>query len=432
MDIAIYTLKSIAITLTDPSLVIILVVLAIILHSQNKKTTVMQKMIVGERLNSPLELTISQLVLGIFGGIFASLILSYTGVMFEQNSGIEYIFLISIILMLWNPRLICFAYSGAVLGIFSIIYNEFIKTYPTGAANIGLININIVALMTLIGVLHVIEGFLVLIDGSRGTIPVFTNKDGKIIGGFAYKRYWPIPIVLLFIIKSELVSGGEAISTPNWWPIINLNYSLQFLKEIIIQAVPLYGILGYTSITFTKTKVEKSTLSGIFILSYGVLLSFVAQLAGYGLGWQISVLLFAPAAHEGMIRFQKYLELKGEPKFISDGDGIMVLEVAPGSPAEEMGIISGDTLLKINNKIIENETDIMESIHNPINYMSLKIKRSSGREEELNYTNLSKEKRLGVVFVPKGLPKDSVIVKFEEGKFGDILDKTKDKDEDDE
>ena len=430
MDIAIYTLKSIALTITEPSLVIVLVVLAVVLNSQNKKTTVMQKMIVGERLNSPLELTISQLVLGIFGGLFSSLILSYLGVMFDQNSGIEFIFLVSIILMLWNPRFICFAYSGAILGIISIFYNEFNKGNTTGTSSVGFINLNIVSLMTLIGVLHVVEGLLVLIDGSRGAIPVFTNKGGKIIGGFAFKRYWPIPIVLLFIIKNNLTSGGNAVSTPAWWPLINLNYSVQFLKELIIGSIPLFGILGYNSITFTKDKAEKTTLSGIFILSYGVLLSFVAQLAGYGVGMQIFVVIFAPAAHEGMLSLQRHLEFKGEPKYISDKDGIMVLEVAPGSPAFEMGILSGDTLLSINNKIIENEIDIMQYINNPINYILFKIRRSDGREEEVNYTNLPKDKRLGVVFVPRCLPKDSVIVKFEEGKFGEVMDKIKNKDED--
>ena len=66
--------------------------------------------------------------------------------------------------------------------------------------------------MTLVGVLHIIEGSLVMIDGSRGAIPVFTNRDNKIIGGFALKRYWALPIAILILLSattSDLVVWAE-------------------------------------------------------------------------------------------------------------------------------------------------------------------------------------------------------------------------------
>lgn len=428
MDIAVYTLKSVAQTLTEPSLVFVLIILAIVLYNQNKKTTVMQKMIIGERLSSPLELTISQIVLGIFAGTAASIILAYCGVIFGENSGIELIFLVSIVLMFWNPRLICFSYSGAVLGLISIVLNEFYKANQGTSAVAIPINLDITSLMTLIGVLHIIEGLLVMIDGSRGAIPVFTNRDGKIIGGFALKRYWPIPIAVFFMIKTDIITAGEVIKTPGWWPLINSPYTAQFLKDAVVGLLPFYAVLGYNSITFTRDKSEKAVLSGTGIVLYGVALSFVAQLAGHGLAWKLFVLIFAPAAHEVMLRTQKYFELKASPRYSSEEDGIAVLEVAPGSPASEMGIKSGDRLVEINDKKITNETDIMDSISGAINYVWFKIKRPNGEEAEVNYTNLSRHKRLGVVFVPKGVPKDSMVVKFEEGKFKDILEKLKNKD----
>lgn len=430
MDIAIYTLKSVAYTLTEPSLVIVLIILGFILFTQNKKTTVMQKMIIGERLNSPLELTLSQIVLGIFAGTIGSIILSYSGVIFEGNSGIELVFLLSVFLMFWNPRFICFAYSGAVLGLVSFILNDISKLYGNNFVGQNFINIDITALMTVIGVLHIVEGLLVMFDGNRGAIPVFTNRNGKIIGGFALKRYWPIPIAIFIMLRGETITGGEMIWTPDWWPLVKSPYSAQLLKEAIITLVPFYAMLGYSSVTFTKDKSEKAVLSGMGIVLYGIALSFIAQLAAYGAPWKLFVLIFAPAAHELMLRVQKYVELNSKPKYASDEDGIMVLEVAPGSPAFEMGIKSGDKLLEINDKKIMNEADIMDAISGAINYIWFKVRRSNGKEHEVNYTNLSRHKKLGVVFVPKGLPKDSMVVKFEEGKFKEILDKLKNKDDD--
>ena len=35
--------------------------------------------------------------------------------------------------------------------------------------------------MTFVGVIYIIEGILIIVDGNRGAIPVFTSKEGKII-----------------------------------------------------------------------------------------------------------------------------------------------------------------------------------------------------------------------------------------------------------
>ena len=144
----------------------------------------MQKIILGGSVNSSIELTLSQLVLGIIGGTIGSVILSSLGIIFDQNSGIMYLFLISMLLMFVKPRLICFSYSGAVLGAIGIlikIISQLIPSFKYGT----ILNIDILALMMFVGTLHVIEGLLVMIDGDRGAIPVFTNKGGKILGGYA-------------------------------------------------------------------------------------------------------------------------------------------------------------------------------------------------------------------------------------------------------
>lgn len=430
MDIAVYILKSVAYALVDPMQLLILIILGFILYSQNKKTTVMQKLIIGESLNSPLELTISQIVMGIFGGILASFILTYCGVMFDNASAIPLLFIISIILMFWNQRFICFSYSGAVLGFLSLAMNDLYPLILEKPLDISLFKVDILALMTLVGVIHIVEGLLIILDGSRGSIPVFTNRDDKIIGGFAFKRYWPLPIVVLFILKGGATVGGYAVSTPNWWPLIHLPYSAEYLMTAVIAAAPLYGVLGYNSVTFTREKNEKALLSGMFVLVYGVIISIIAQTAAYGLVYKILVVIITPAAHEIMLRLQRYMELKGKAKYNSEGSGLMVLEVAPGSPAEKMGIQSGDTLLEINNNKIFNEKDIMESISGVINYVTLKLLKGDGKEAETSYTNLSKEKRIGIVFVPKSMPKDGTIVHFEENQFKDMLDKIKNKDKD--
>lgn len=430
MDILLYTLKAVAYAITEPYLVIFLVLMAFILYRQNKKTTVMQKMILGESINSPFELTISQIVIGIFAGCAASLLLSYLGVVFGENSSIDLIFLFSIIFMFLSPRLICFSYSGTAIGMLSLILAALSKTMD--APWLNFLQVDIPSLMTLVAVLHFIEGILVMADGSRGSIPVFTNRDEKIIGGFAFNRYWALPIALFIMISSKQSAEiGGTVSMPQWWPILRGLTPGDVLKNALITLIPFYGVLGFSTVTFTKSKREKTLSSGLSIIAYSIVLFGLAQLSAVNLLFKIVVLAFAVTAHEGMLRYQSKMEFKGKPKFISDEEGIMLLDVAPGSPADEMGLASGDKLLTINGHDIDREEDIAEHLKVYTTFVEMTVKGSDGSVREVSYNKMSINKRLGIVFVPRGVPKDSMVVKLEEKKFKDIFEKIKKDNNDD-
>ncbi len=244
---------------------LVLVILAVILYRQNKKTTVMQKMIIGDSLNSAFELTISQIVIGIFAGVLGSIIISFLGIAFDENSAIYLIFLISIFFMLWKPKFICFAYSGAVLGFISLFLELISKVYAgvrlnifgrvLNLADVNVLRIDIGGLMAVVAVLHLIEGLLVIIDGKRGAIPVFTNRDEKIIGGFALRRNWVLPIALFFIVGSaSSLELTHNVATPNWWPLLKSSPITRMAKDAAVSLFAYYGIIGYSTVTFTKDK----------------------------------------------------------------------------------------------------------------------------------------------------------------------------------
>lgn len=436
MDIALYTLKTVAYAITEPVLVVMLLMIVFILYRQNKKTTVMQKMIMGESIDSAFELTISQVVIGIFAGAIGSIMISYLGIVFDEKSSVDLIFLLSIVLMYWSPRFICFSYSAAILGFLSLVLAEISKIYngtiinilgtPYNLGNLDFLKIDVVAVMCLVAVLHFMEGILVIIDGKRGAIPVFTNKDNKIIGGFAMNRYWSIPIALLIMTQNKSLDYiGQVIATPNWWPLIETSIPSVVMKAAVITLIPIYGILGYNSITFTKTKREKINISGSLIICYSILLFCMAELATKGLFFKILLLIFAPLAHEFMLRGQRYLEIKGKPKYVSDGDGIMVLEVAPKTLAFIMGFKTGDVVLEINGRTILKDDDILESLRESSIYLSVKIKRGIGEIKELSSNVYNTRERLGLLFIPKKLPNDSVVVKYEGTRFQQVLSKIK-------
>ena len=430
MDIAINTLRTVAYAIVDPSNALILGLITLIFYNKNKKIAVMQKMIMGESIDSPFELTISQIVIGIIAGTVASLIFTFLGLVFDENSNIYLLFMVSLFFMAFKPRFVCFSYSGAVLGLLGLLFK-----YAANVLNrpeLNIINVDILTLMTLVGVLHIIEGGLVMLDGARGAIPVFTNRDNQIIGGFALKRYWAMPIAILILLgaaSSDLVSGGQNMLTPQWWPLIKGDIISRILETSVIASVALYGVIGYSSITFTKSKKRKSRASGTLIMGYGILLTAVSQLATLGVGFQFFVLIFAAVVHEAMLRFEKYIELTAKAKFVSDEEGIMVLEVAQRSPAFQIGIESGDIIVGLNHNNIVDETEIFDIIKGNFTSVFLKIKKPTGQIKEVSYSNISRNKRLGVVVVPREVPKDTAIVKVDEGGFKEVLDKIQEKDE---
>jgi hypothetical protein len=426
----VYTLKAIAYALTNFYFIVLLAILAFVLYRKNSKIVLMQKMIIGEKINTTLELTISQIVIGIFAGTLASVIMSYLGITFNNNSSVELIFLASIVFMFFNPRFICFSYSGALIGFISILLN--IVSMHFNMSGLDFLKIDIVSLMSMVAILHFVEGILVVIDGKKGSIPVFTNKSGRIVGGFALQRYWLIPIAIFFILQSKPDTASYVqLYTPNWWPILkNQITNVNLLKTAVLTLMPFYAVIGYSSVTFTRNVKEKTFMSGMFIIVYSVLLFVLAQFANINLFLKLFVIVFAPLAHEGMIFIQRYIETVGKPKYISSDEGIMVLAVAPNSPANEMGIKSGDLLVEINSQKIENEEKITEIARKCSNFIWFKIKRVTGKLEQVSYNKMNENRRLGIVFVPRNVPKDSTIIKLNKDKFSDVLNKVKNKNKD--
>ena len=403
MELVLYTLRTVAYAIVEPMHIFILVVLGVVFYSKNKRISLMQKMTVGEIINSPLELTLSQISLGIVAGAVVSLILSMLGIVFNENSGIEIMFMISVLLLFLKKRFICFSYSGAVLGAISILLGVLSSSTNTSLY----INVNILVLMTFVGVVHIAEGFLVIFDGGRGAIPVFSNREEKIVGGFAYNRYWALPVAIFIALSSNSSNmATSSLSMPNWWPLINKVEIFKLLSSSIISAIPLYGVLSYNSFSFTKEKAKKPIYSGMGILIYGIILVLVAQLAEFGIIGQIVVVLFAPLGHELMLKIQSIIEKKGQYVYVTDENGVAVLEVAPNAPAYEGGIRRGDKIIEVNNIRVLSEIDILKIIKENYKEIPIKVKRISGEIVELKV--LPKNKRIGMLLVPKFVKSEDV------------------------
>ena len=423
MELILYTLRALASVIFEPVLLIMLIILAIIFYSKNKRIVIMQKMIIGEQINTAMELTLSQITLGIIAGIVMSLLFTLLGISFTEDSGIQFLFIFSIILMLFKPRFICFSYSGAVLGIVSI-FIDILNRYSN--AHINYLNIDILSLMTLIGVMHIVEAFLVMMDGHRGTIPVFTKRDNKIAGGYALSRYWLVPLAFFVAYSISSVGAGNVkVSTPNWWPLINTKYIINTISTMVLSMTAMCGVIGYSSVTFSRTKEKKAVSSGIYILVYGIILTLLAQLCRFGIACEIIVVIFAPLGHEFMILYQRKMESKKPLLFVSTNDGISILEVVPDTEAYNLGIRPGDKIIKVNGNEVNSEKEIYKAFNESNNKVNLDVLHIS---REVSNINLVKNEvnNFGILLVPREVDNENV-VPVNRGKFSDILNEIKNK-----
>ena len=419
MELILYTLRTVAYAIVEPMHIFMLVILGVMFYSKNKRISMMQKMTIGETINSPLELTLSQIALGIIAGAIVSVMLSIAGIIFNENSGIEVMFMISILLLFIKKRFICFSYSGAVLGAVSILSSFLASNTNTDSY----INVNILSLMTFVGIMHIVEGILVMFDGGRGAIPVFSNRDEKIVGGFAYNRYWALPVAIFIAITSNISTAvTTSVATPDWWPIINKSQALLLLSSAIISAIPLYGVVSYNSVSFTKGKNIKPVYSGVGILIYGIILTLVSQLAQFGIIGQIVIIIFAPLGHELMIKIQNKIEKSGQYIYFTDDNGVSVLEVAPTSPAYESGIRRGDKILEVNGEKALSEVEVFKAVRENFTEITFKVKKITGEIVDLRI--LPKNKKVGMLLVPRMVKADNAI-SIDNDDFKKVLDEMK-------
>ena len=102
----------------------------------------------------------------------------------------------------------------------------------------------------------------------------------------------------------------------------------------------------------------------------------------------------------------------------------MVLEVTPNSPAYEVGIKRGDKIIEINGQNIQSEVDIFKAAKDTIFNIPIKIKNNSG--QVLEYIVQPRNKRLGLLLVPKMVKKEDIF-EIKPDDLKNIIDELKNK-----
>ena len=216
-------------------------VVVLLVFFQHQRLAGLEKKLFGRTVNRIWPQLSSSIGLGALGGFLAGLMMVFLGLSLEQM-GLIYIWPVAILLLLVNPRYLCFSYAG-IVALLSILIRLITEYFPSLAGHIppvadGLLKIHIPALLALIALLHLMESLLISLSGHWGFSPVYFKRSGEeVVGGFTLQRFWPLPLVAL-LVSVVITKDIVGVSMPEWWPVIKSTLqppceTLQYLAALV-------------------------------------------------------------------------------------------------------------------------------------------------------------------------------------------------------
>ena len=399
MNLLIETIRGISYALVSPTLSLMLLIIAVIFYFKNKKIALMQKLMLGRSLKSPLEMTLLQILMGILGGVIGSLILSFLGISFENGFFVNIILTVSIVSIMYKNRFMKLPYIVFFLGIIGILINRNAKYL---GANFNF-SINLTAIAALVSVLAIVEGILIILDGDKGYLPVFAQKNGLLVGGFGFRRFWILPLCLLvFLGKNDNSFISEIENIPSYLPFLR-DYGDKILMGVLsIGTIASYGVVSYEGVTFTLNKKRKLLQSGSLNIIYGLIILLLAYFLRGSYFLTVVLILLIPFIYLIKSKVEFNLEERREPVYFSKEDSICILDVLPNSIAYKKGIRGGDRIIKIDGNKPKSEKDIFKALKENFYGLEMEVKNIKGEITKYTITSNDRRNALGIVLVPKG------------------------------
>ncbi len=378
--------RSLPLIIFDPIYLMLFIAIGLMIYSQYRRVNLMQRRMFGLNRGQPLIETLISIGFGLLGGIIASIIFIMFGISLS-GSGIIFIWLVALALMLFNPRFLCFSYAGGAVSLASLFF--------------GFPKVSVPAIMGLVAVLHLVESILIFYNGHRNPVPLYIqSNEGKVVGGFSLQRFWPVPFITVFATV-ELSSALEmAVTMPDWWPLLKPELLIPAGYALVYRLSPIFAGLGYSDIAISSFPEKKATNTAKNLLIYSVILLILALLAADHFYLQILSALFAIIGHEWVIHYGQKRE-KEKPALFTSSAGVMVLDVYPNSPAAKMGLSAGDVILEINDVKIENPAQLVSEIGPWIIDPKLTVQNVAKNEPPREILYKGKIPPLGFIPVPQ-------------------------------
>lgn len=357
-----------------------------------RRQVILERRLFHVRLNNWIAQTWRTVLGGLLAGICVSLISAFIGMTLTVE-GILCIWAVAIVLLLIRVRYLCLAYSVGLLGVIQFVLDRFPSFVGSGwGAEVirAVRELNIPALLCLVGLLHLAEGLLVRWQGASFAGPLFfEGKRGKLVGGYQMQSLWPVPLLLLIPAHT---TGGVL----PWTPLFGGD---AWQEGFGFVALPI--IIGFSEMTSGMLPKVKARLTSNRLMVYGLAVLALALLSHWW-GWLLlPAALVSFLAHEGLVWFSRFEEQEASPLFVNPVGGLKVLAILPGSPAQEMGIQAGETISKVNGVPVPTKEEMHAALRMNPAFCKLEVLNLKGELKFLQRAIYAGEHhQLGVILAP--------------------------------
>lgn len=345
------------------------------------------------KLHSYLHETWKTLLWAILAGFIASLVMMLFGAVLQANA-IMWIWIITLLLICFRTRFFCFAYSIGVVGILhSVVTYIPIETNVVFVDNMitTLQQIRMSSLLALVAVVHIIEAVWIRWLGPGSANPVILDgKRGRFVGGYQIQDFWPVPLFLMVP-----VDAGTGLSLP-WTALMNGSLGS---NGWMLLAFPI--VMGYTAMTKSWLPKVKARWMSMYTLLYSCIIMLLAFGVEYWPMLTLSASVLCILLHEAIVWFSNWKENQQRPYYAHDSRGLFVLGTISGSPAEKLGIMTGEVIRQVNGMKVTTREELHQAFNMNSAFCKLEILNLAGESKFLKRAIFSGEHhQLGLVLAP--------------------------------
>ncbi|MFD1885658.1 PDZ domain-containing protein [Paenibacillus wenxiniae] len=252
-------------------------------------------------------------------------------------------------------------------------------------------------LFALAVLLHVAEAVLFRLQAPGLSSPVaIEGKRGKPVGAYTLDAFWPIPVWLLVPAV-----GGWMLP---WQP---LHHSDVWSAGVTLAVLPV--MIGTSVLTQSELPQVKARIISKQLWQSSLVLIVLAVAAYW---WQPLALLgiwIGVIWREYIVHASRRQEAEQMPMYTHSLRGLRILAVIPGSPADELGIKSAETMYKANGIQVHSPQSLHKALRMNPAFCKLEVLNRDGESKFLQRAIYAGEHhQLGMIFVPED---DAVVTK---------------------
>ncbi|SDM20152.1 PDZ domain-containing protein [Sediminibacillus halophilus] len=301
----------------------------------------------------------------LIGGILLSLAAVGGGIVFSY----PVLLLVSAMMILLSISgrftLLSAAYTFGFSYLILLIAPPLIAEYTDLAWTMDLQSLNFTGLALLLSAFLLIEALLFLRITSRATYPELVKGNrGKWVGRHRLKKMAVIPFF-------TLVPSGIIEPFADWWPVLHIQGE-SFGLILLPLLTGLEQVVKGTKPVHAAKRIGRSVLILAFLtlgLAIGSYFEPFLSLAAFGV---------ALIGREWIsFRFRE-MDKQEQPFFHPSEKGLLILGIIPGTPADQLGMLVGETIERANGQQIRNEQEFYSALQRNSAFCKLEVRDERG------------------------------------------------------